>query len=111
MRRLWTKIVGFGVMAVLLLPEIVAAAGPKAAPLCWSASHPAYTFSLCHRRNSALGRSIAFGSTASEPSLTLICVVITGEDPAAVAMTSECITLKFCSMLWKLAVFWFSAMI
>ncbi len=33
MRRLWTKIVGFGVMAVLLLPEIVAAAGPKAAPL------------------------------------------------------------------------------
>ncbi len=33
MRRLWTKIVGLGVMAVLLLPEIVAAAGPKAAPL------------------------------------------------------------------------------
>ena len=33
MRRLWTKIVSFGVMAVLLLPEIVAAAGPAAAPL------------------------------------------------------------------------------
>ena len=33
MRRLWTKIWGLGVMAVLLLPEIVAAAGPKAAPL------------------------------------------------------------------------------
>jgi hypothetical protein len=33
MRRLWTKIVGLGVLAILLLPEIVAAAGPKAAPL------------------------------------------------------------------------------
>ncbi len=33
MRRLWTKIVSLGVMAVLLVPEIVAAAGPKAAPL------------------------------------------------------------------------------
>jgi len=33
MRRLWAKIVGLGVLAVLLLPEIVAAAGPKAAPL------------------------------------------------------------------------------
>ena len=33
MRRLWTRIWGLGVMAVLLLPEIAAAAGPKAAPL------------------------------------------------------------------------------
>ena len=33
MRRLWAKIVGLGVLAILLLPEIVAAAGPKAAPL------------------------------------------------------------------------------
>ncbi len=33
MRKLWTKIVGLSVMATLLLPEIVAAAGPKAAPL------------------------------------------------------------------------------
>jgi hypothetical protein len=33
MRKLWGKIVGLGVMAILLLPEIAAAAGPKAAPL------------------------------------------------------------------------------
>ncbi len=33
MRKLWAKIVGSGVLAILLLPEIVAAAGPKAAPL------------------------------------------------------------------------------
>jgi len=33
MRRLWAKIVGLGVLAILLLPEIVAAAGPAAAPL------------------------------------------------------------------------------
>jgi hypothetical protein len=33
MRRLWTKIVGLGVLAILLLPEIAAAAGPAAAPL------------------------------------------------------------------------------
>ena len=33
MRKLWAKIMGLGIMAVLLLPEIVAAAGPKAAPL------------------------------------------------------------------------------
>ncbi len=33
MRKLWAKIVSLGVMATLLLPEIVAAAGPKAAPL------------------------------------------------------------------------------
>jgi len=33
MRSLWAKIVGLGVLATLLLPEIVAAAGPKAAPL------------------------------------------------------------------------------
>jgi len=33
MRRLWAKIVGLGVLAILLLPEIVAAAGPKAAHL------------------------------------------------------------------------------
>jgi len=33
MRRLWKRIWGLGIMAALLLPEIVAAAGPKAAPL------------------------------------------------------------------------------
>ncbi len=33
MRRLWTKIIGLVTMAILLLPEIVAAAGPAAAPL------------------------------------------------------------------------------
>jgi hypothetical protein len=33
MRKLWAKIVGLGIMATLLVPELVAAAGPKAAPL------------------------------------------------------------------------------
>ncbi len=33
MHRLWARLTGLGVMAVLLLPEIAAAAGPKAAPL------------------------------------------------------------------------------
>ena len=33
MRRLWAKIIGLATMAILLLPEIVAAAGPAAAPL------------------------------------------------------------------------------
>ena len=33
MHRLWAKIVGLGVLAVLLLPEMVAASGPAAAPL------------------------------------------------------------------------------
>jgi len=33
MRKLWAKIMGWAVLATLLLPEIVAAAGPKAAPL------------------------------------------------------------------------------
>jgi len=33
MRRLWAKIVGLGVLAILLLPELAAAAGPAAAPL------------------------------------------------------------------------------
>jgi len=33
MRKLWAKIVGLGVMAILLLPELAAAAGPAAAPL------------------------------------------------------------------------------
>ena len=33
MRKLWAKIIGWGIMAALLLPEIAAAAGPKAAPL------------------------------------------------------------------------------
>jgi hypothetical protein len=33
MGKLWTKIVGFGVMAILLLPELAAAAGPAAPPL------------------------------------------------------------------------------
>jgi hypothetical protein len=30
---MWARIMGLGVMAILLLPEIAAAAGPKAAPL------------------------------------------------------------------------------
>jgi hypothetical protein len=33
MRKFWAKIMGLGIMAILLLPEIVAAAGPAAAPL------------------------------------------------------------------------------
>ncbi|MCL4503788.1 MAG: hypothetical protein M1438_18325 [Deltaproteobacteria bacterium] len=33
MRRLWAKLMGLGVLAVLLLPQMAAAAGPKAAPL------------------------------------------------------------------------------
>ncbi len=33
MRKLWAKIVGLSVMACLLLTEVAAAAGPKAAPL------------------------------------------------------------------------------
>jgi len=33
MRRLWTKIMGLVVLATVLLPGIVAAAGPAAAPL------------------------------------------------------------------------------
>ena len=33
MRKLWGKIIGLGTMAILLLPELAAAAGPAAAPL------------------------------------------------------------------------------
>ena len=33
MRKLWTKIIGLVTLAILLLPELVAAAGPAAAPL------------------------------------------------------------------------------
>ena len=33
MRKFWAKIMGLGVMAILLLPEIAAAAGPPAAPV------------------------------------------------------------------------------
>jgi hypothetical protein len=33
MRKLWAKITGLAIMAVILLPELVAAAGPAAAPL------------------------------------------------------------------------------
>ena len=33
MRKWWAKLTGLVVMAILLLPEIVAAAGPAAAPL------------------------------------------------------------------------------
>jgi hypothetical protein len=33
MRKLWAKIIGLATMAILLLPELVAAAGPAAAPL------------------------------------------------------------------------------
>ena len=43
MRRLWTKIVGLGVLGILLLPEIVAAAGPAAAPLVMVADTRKFT--------------------------------------------------------------------
>jgi hypothetical protein len=33
MRKLWSKIIGLGVLIGLLLPELAAAAGPAAAPL------------------------------------------------------------------------------
>jgi hypothetical protein len=33
MKTLWKKIIGFGLMAVLLMPALALAAGPKAAPL------------------------------------------------------------------------------
>jgi hypothetical protein len=33
MRKWWTKLTGLVVLVILLLPEIVLAAGPKAAPL------------------------------------------------------------------------------
>jgi len=33
MRKIWARLMGLGVMVVLLLPEIAGAAGPKAAPL------------------------------------------------------------------------------
>ena len=33
MKNLWKKIIGFGLMAVLLMPGLALAAGPKAAPL------------------------------------------------------------------------------
>ncbi len=33
MRKLWLKIMGLGTLAILLLPELAAAAGPAAAPL------------------------------------------------------------------------------
>ncbi len=33
MRKFWARIIGLGVMAMVLLPEIVLAAGGKAAPL------------------------------------------------------------------------------
>ena len=33
MRKWWAKLTGLVIMAILLLPEIVAAAGPAAAPL------------------------------------------------------------------------------
>jgi len=33
MRKLWAKLIGLGVMAALLLPELAAAAGPAAAPI------------------------------------------------------------------------------
>lgn len=33
MRKLWAKIMGFGIMAAVLWPEIVLAAGKKAAPI------------------------------------------------------------------------------
>ena len=43
MRRLWAKIVGLGVLAILMLPEIVAAAGPAAAPLVMVADTRKFT--------------------------------------------------------------------
>jgi hypothetical protein len=33
MKNLWKKIIGFGLMVVLLMPGLALAAGPKAAPL------------------------------------------------------------------------------
>jgi hypothetical protein len=33
MQNLWKRIIGFGLMAVLLMPGLALAAGPKAAPL------------------------------------------------------------------------------
>lgn len=33
MRKLWSKIIGLAVMAMLLLPEIAGASGPAAAPI------------------------------------------------------------------------------
>ncbi len=33
MRKWWTKIIGLATLAILLLPELAAAAGPAAAPL------------------------------------------------------------------------------
>jgi len=33
MRKLWARLMGLGVLAFLLLPELAQAAGPKAAPL------------------------------------------------------------------------------
>ena len=43
MRKWWAKLTGLVIMAVLLLPEIVAAAGPAAAPLVMVADTRKFT--------------------------------------------------------------------
>jgi hypothetical protein len=43
MRKLWAKITGLAILATLLLPELVAAAGPAAAPLVMVADTRKFT--------------------------------------------------------------------
>ncbi len=43
MRKWWVKLTGLIVMAILLLPELVLAAGPKAAPLVMVADTRKFT--------------------------------------------------------------------
>jgi hypothetical protein len=43
MRRLWKKIIGFGILATLLVPELALAAGKKAAPLVMVADARKFT--------------------------------------------------------------------
>ncbi len=43
MRRIWAKIMGLGIMAVLVWPTLAAAAGPAAAPLVMVADTRKFT--------------------------------------------------------------------
>ncbi len=43
MRKLWAKIIGLGAVAIMLLPEMVQAAGPAAAPLVMVADTRKFT--------------------------------------------------------------------
>lgn len=43
MRKLWAKITGLAILATLLLPELVAAAGPAASPLVMVADTRKFT--------------------------------------------------------------------